>query len=437
MKVGNISKTKEILEKYDFYIKKKFGQNFLIDENILNNIVSKAELSDEIGVIEIGPGLGALTSIICQHAKKVLCYEIDETLLPILDETLEEYDNVKIINQDILKANVKEDMEYFSDCKKVYVIANLPYYITTPILLHLLETTNINKYVVMMQKEVADRICSKTSVKDYNSLSIVIQYRAKCKKVLNVPKTVFIPKPNVDSSVISIEVYDELPVKAKDESFFFEVVRCAFAQRRKTLVNNLELRFEKNKDFFYGILKKLGFNESVRAEELSVSDFVRLSEALKESLDEVWDLIDKDQNYVKSIKRGERIPDGLYHRVVFAVIKNKDKYLIQKRSNKKLIRPGLWAITGGSVVSGETADEGVVREVMEEVGLDISKNFKLCNIRYDKHAMLHIYLAELDFNIEDVKMNDEVADVKLLTIEEMKSLKNMCESDLRMIIELK
>lgn len=437
MKVGNISKTKEILAKHDFFIKKKFGQNFLIDENILNNIVSKAELNDNIGVIEIGPGLGALTSIICQNAKKVLCYEIDETLLPILDETLAEYDNVKIINQDILKANVKEDMKYFDDCERVYVIANLPYYITTPILLHLLETTNINKYVVMMQKEVADRICSKVSVKDYNSLSIVIQYRAKCKKLLSVPKTVFIPKPNVDSSVISIEVYDNQPVKAKDEAFFFEVVRCAFAQRRKTLVNNLELRFEKSKPFFYKILSMLGFNESVRAEELSVSDFVRLSEALKEELDEVWDLIDDNENYVKSIKRGEKIPNGLYHRVVFAVIKNKDKYLIQKRSNKKLIRPGMWAVTGGSVISGETPDEGVVREVLEEVGLDISGNFKLCSKRFDKHALLHIYLSELDFNIEDVKINEEVSDVKLLTIDEIKQLKDICESDLKMIIDLK
>lgn len=437
MKIGNISKTKEILNKYNFFIKKKFGQNFLIDENILNNIVSKANLDDTIGVIEIGPGLGALTSIIAANCKKVLCYEIDETLLPILEETLAEFNNVKIINQDILKADVNKDLEYFSDCKKVYVIANLPYYITTPILLHLLETTNINKYVVMMQKEVADRICSKASVKEYNSLSIAIQYRAKCKKLLNVPKTVFIPKPNVDSAVISIEVYDELPIKAKDEKFFFEIVRSSFAQRRKTLINNLEQRFEKNKEFFENIIKELGFPVSVRAEELSVADFVKLSELIKENLDEVWDLFDQSGKFVKTIKRGEKIPDGLYHNVVFAVIKCNDKFLIQKRSNKKLVLPGVWACTGGSALSKEKPEEAVVREVKEELGLDIRGHFKFKSSHYDKHALVSVYLVEMEFKLEDIVTNEEVSEVKLLSLEELKTFKGLYDRDYKMILSVR
>lgn len=280
MKIGNISKTKEIINRYDFHIKKKFGQNFLIDENILNNIVLKSGTNNETGVIEIGPGLGALTSVICSNAKKVLAYEIDETLIPILSETLKDYNNITILNQDVLKSNVKEDIEkYLSGCSKIHVIANLPYYITTPILFHLLENVNnINRYVVMMQKEVADRICSNPNVKDYNSLSIAIQYRANAKKIINVPKTVFIPAPNVDSCVIMLDVYDTLPYKANNEEAFFRLVKAAFSQRRKTLVNNLSSEYKGNKEDYESLLIKLGFDKSVRAEALTVKDFVLISD---------------------------------------------------------------------------------------------------------------------------------------------------------------
>lgn len=282
MKIGNISKTKEIIDKYDFHIKKKFGQNFLIDENILNNIVLKSGVDSNTGVIEIGPGLGSLTSIICKNAKKVLAYEIDETLIPILNETLKEFNNKTILNQDILKSNVNLDIEkYLSDCDKIFVIANLPYYITTPILFHLLETTpKINKYTCMMQKEVADRICSNPNIKDYNSLSIAIQYRANAKKIINVPKTVFIPAPNVDSAVITLDVYDKLPYKALDEAKFFRLVKSSFAQRRKTLVNNLVNEYHGSKEEYEKLLINLGFDKNIRAEGLSVKDFVKISDNL-------------------------------------------------------------------------------------------------------------------------------------------------------------
>jgi 16S rRNA (adenine1518-N6/adenine1519-N6)-dimethyltransferase len=280
-KIGNISNTKRIIDDNSFFIKKKFGQNFLTDQNILNKIVDTAELDKDTDVIEIGPGLGALTEIIASKCNRLLCYEIDSDLIPILKNNLSEYNNVEIINNDVLKCDVNKDIDtYFSNSKRIALISNLPYYITTPIILGLLEATDrITTYVMMMQEEVADRICSKPAVKDYNALSIAVQYRCTASKEIRVPRTVFVPQPNVDSAVIRLNLYKEKPYNPKNEAFFFKVVRCAFAQRRKTLANNLSL-MGYSKDLIYKALDELGYDKSIRSEALDVSDFVRLSDWL-------------------------------------------------------------------------------------------------------------------------------------------------------------
>ncbi len=280
-KIGNISNTKRIIDDNSFFIKKKFGQNFLTDQNILNKIVDTAELDKDTDVIEIGPGLGALTEIIASKCNRLLCYEIDSDLIPILKNNLSEYNNVEIINNDVLKCDVNKDIDtYFSNSKRIALISNLPYYITTPIILGLLEATDrITTYVMMMQEEVADRICSKPAVKDYNALSIAVQYRCTASKEIRVPRTVFVPQPNVDSAVIRLNLYKVKPYNPKNEAFFFKVVRCAFAQRRKTLANNLSL-MGYSKDLIYKALDELGYDKSIRSEALDVSDFVRLSDWL-------------------------------------------------------------------------------------------------------------------------------------------------------------
>ena len=282
-KIGNSTNTKKIIADNDFYVKKKFGQNFLTDSNILHKIVDVAQLDKECDVIEIGPGLGALTEIIAPKCNRLLCYEIDKDLIPILKSNLAEYDNIEIINNDVLKCNVDNDIEeHFKNHKRVVLISNLPYYITTPIILGLLEqTAKIETYVMMMQEEVANRICSKPDVKDYNALSIAVQYRAVATKEIRVPRTVFVPAPNVDSAVIKLELYKEKKYNPKDEKFFFKLVRSAFAQRRKTLANNLSLIGYK-KDYIYSVLENLGYDKNIRSEALDVSDFVRLSESIGE-----------------------------------------------------------------------------------------------------------------------------------------------------------
>jgi len=284
--IGSKSITGTILKENNFHVKKKFGQNFLVDQNILTNITSVSGVNKKINVIEIGPGLGGLTEHLAEAANKVLCYEIDSDLLPILNNNLSRFDNVSIINDDVLKRNVNSDiLEFLGTDLPVYLVANLPYYITTPIIIGLLEKTNlIKKYTMMMQLEVADRICSKPSVKDYNALSVVIQYKTKAKKVLDVPRTVFMPEPNVDSAVINLELFDEIPFKSKHEDFFYKFIRQCFVQRRKTLANNISLLGIK-KDVIYPIIESLGLNKSVRSEVLNVEQFVKL-------LDEIYPLID-------------------------------------------------------------------------------------------------------------------------------------------------
>ena len=285
-KIGNINFVNNSLKKNNLIAKKKFGQNFLTDQNILTGIVDAAMLTKKDAVIEIGPGLGALTEHLCESAGFVLAYEIDKDLLGILEENLKSFSNYKIINEDILKANVEKDIEcYLSEYQNIYVVANLPYYITTPIILGLLsKNLRISRYVMMMQLEVADRICGKPSTKDYNALSIVISYKAQASKVMKVPRTVFIPEPNVDSAVVKLDVYKEQPIKALDDDVFYKVIRVAFMQRRKTLYNNLGLEYDKN--FVNEMLKDLDINPGVRAEVLSIEDFVRISDYITQKREE-------------------------------------------------------------------------------------------------------------------------------------------------------
>ena len=278
--IATKSNTKEIIEKHGFTFKKSFGQNFLTDTNILNKIVNAADLNDEVGVIEIGPGIGALTEFIARKAKKVVAYEIDPRLIPILAETLAPYDNVKVIPQDILKADVASMIEEeFKDVKHIAVVANLPYYITTPILMGLIEKKlPIDWYVTMMQKEVAERLSANPGSKDYNALSIAVQYYTEAKIALNVPKTVFIPAPNVDSSVVKLTKREQPAVAVENEDFFLEIVHAAFKQRRKTIQNNLNQHFnDLAKEDVTKLLEEAGIVPSRRGETLTIEEFGHLS----------------------------------------------------------------------------------------------------------------------------------------------------------------
>lgn len=278
-------RTRAILEKYGFSFKKSLGQNFLIDTNILKRIVDFAEITEESGAIEIGPGIGALTEQLARRSKKVVAFEIDQRLLPILSETLSPYPNVKIIHRDVLQANVKQVIvEEFNDLKDIMVVANLPYYVTTPIIMKLLEEKlPIRGIVVMLQKEVADRISASPGTKDYGSLSIAIQYYTKAETVMVVPKTVFVPQPNVDSAVIRLTKREKPAVSVRDEDFFFKVTKASFAQRRKTLLNNLTSQLpdgKSKKEEIILALEASGIEPSRRGETLSLEEFARLSDEL-------------------------------------------------------------------------------------------------------------------------------------------------------------
>lgn len=279
-KIGTVNKTKQILEENGFFMKKKFGQNFLIDQNILSSIVSKAGIDKKVNVIEIGPGIGSLTEHLLENANHVISYEIDNSLIPILTKQFKDYDNFTLLNTDILKANIKKDIKtYFKEDYPIYVVANLPYYITTPIIMHLLENVSeVSRYAVMVQLEVADRICANKGGKDYNNLTIAIKYRAQTHKALTVSRNVFMPKPNVDSAVVVFDIYDEKPYKVENEEFFLKFVKNAFANRRKTLVNNINNAYKFPKDKIEEILLKNGFDLMVRSEALSIEDFILLSD---------------------------------------------------------------------------------------------------------------------------------------------------------------
>ncbi|MCF6139581.1 16S rRNA (adenine(1518)-N(6)/adenine(1519)-N(6))-dimethyltransferase RsmA [Pseudalkalibacillus berkeleyi] len=276
--------TRSIIDKHKFTFKKSLGQNFLIDRNILDKIVSTAGVTSETGVIEIGPGIGSLTEQLAKSAKKVTAFEIDQRLIPILKDTLLDYPHVKVIHQDVLEANLHEVIEHeFKDVEDLMVVANLPYYVTTPIILKLLtERLPIRGIVVMIQKEVADRLAAEPGTKSYGSLSIAVQYYAVTKSEVKVPKTVFVPQPNVDSSVISLTLREKPPVDVDDEAFFFELVRASFGQRRKTLLNNLQnnLFTKEQKPEIEEALQSVGIDGKRRGEALSIEEFAHLSNAL-------------------------------------------------------------------------------------------------------------------------------------------------------------
>ncbi len=266
----------ELIKNENIKAKKKFGQNFLIDQNVLNNIITKAEISGK-NVIEIGPGLGSLTEYLIRDAKKVVCYEIDKDMVDILEDRYKENEIVTIVFEDFLKANLKEDISKYFDNEEVIVVANLPYYITTAILTKILEETSlVKKIVVMVQKEVAQRLSGKPSTKDYNSLSVLIQYYTNVKTLFNVSPKSFIPAPEVDSSVIMIERKSEL-LELKSEEYFLKFNRIIFTQRRKTLSNNLKTGFKYNQKLIEKVLQENNIAPNVRAESLTVEQIVKLA----------------------------------------------------------------------------------------------------------------------------------------------------------------
>lgn len=267
---------KKILEQNDIIVKKQYGQNFLLDDNILKNIVKSAELKKDTNVIEIGPGLGFLTNYLQQATTNVLCYEIDEQMVEHLNEL--NY-NISIINDDFLKRNLNKDFKnIFDNSNNITLVANLPYYITTPILLKVLEeTTRIGKMIVMMQTEVAKRLCGKPSTKDYNALSVLIQYFTNPRIIFNVSPKSFFPEPNVESSVVMIEKKEEPLLEVENLDFFLKFNRNIFAQRRKTLYNNIQKAYNYDKGLIKKIIKENNLDESVRSEELDVSQIVKLA----------------------------------------------------------------------------------------------------------------------------------------------------------------
>ncbi|MDU4284511.1 MAG: 16S rRNA (adenine(1518)-N(6)/adenine(1519)-N(6))-dimethyltransferase RsmA [Streptococcus sp.] len=288
MRIADYSVTKAVLERHGFTFKKSFGQNFLTDTNILQKIVDKAEIDKNVNVIEIGPGIGALTEFLTENAAEVMAFEIDERLVPILEDTLRDHDNVKVINEDVLKADLQTRVKEFENPNlPIKVVANLPYYITTPILMHLIESKiPFAEFVVMMQKEVADRISAEPNTKAYGSLSIAVQYYMTAKVAFVVPRTVFVPAPNVDSAILKMTRRKQPLVEVKDEDFFFRVSKASFVHRRKTLWNNLTSHFGKSeevKNKLEQALENAAIKPSIRGEALSISDFARLSDALREA----------------------------------------------------------------------------------------------------------------------------------------------------------
>ena len=271
-----VDRTKQILNENNAFAKKNFGQNFLISKSILEKIIKEANLSKDDYVIEIGPGLGSLTEFLCLNAKKVLCYEIDEKMVEILDKTLEVYDNKKIILGDFLKQNVEKDIEeYFGNDAKIKVIANLPYYITTPIMFRLLEIDNIVEEIFMVQKEMGDRFTGEVNTKDYNALSVFVKYHTETKKAFIVGKNNFFPAPNVDS-VILHSFIQKKDYGLNNEANFLKFVRNAFVQRRKTFVNNISNAYQKNKVEIESVLVEMGYDKSIRSETLKLEEFVNI-----------------------------------------------------------------------------------------------------------------------------------------------------------------
>ncbi len=275
--------TIEILKKYNFSFQKKYGQNFLIDANILEKIVNASDITDRDCVLEIGPGIGTMTQYLAKNAKEVIAVEIDQALIPILEDTLAEYNNVTVINEDILKLDIGRIVEEKNGGRAVKVVANLPYYITTPIIMGLLEgDVPIESITIMVQKEVAERMQTGPGTKDYGALSLAVQYYTKPEIVAQVAPTCFMPKPKVGSTVIRLDRYKEPSVDTKDEKFMFSIIRASFNQRRKTLVNGLanDAGLGLAKEKIAGALETMGLPPAVRGETLSLKEFAQLSNLL-------------------------------------------------------------------------------------------------------------------------------------------------------------
>jgi|UniRef100_UPI004027AF48 16S rRNA (adenine1518-N6/adenine1519-N6)-dimethyltransferase len=284
-KLSNPQVTIQTIKKYEFAFQKKFGQNFLIDDHVITKIINAAEITKDDLVLEIGPGIGTMTQYLAESAGKVITVEIDKNLIPILGETLAEYDNVTIINEDILKLDINRLVEEENDGKPIKVVANLPYYITTPIIMGLFEShVPLQSITVMVQKEVADRMQVGPGSKDYGALSLAVQYYAKPYIAANVPPNCFIPRPGVGSAVIRLTRYEEPPVMVKDESLMFKLIRASFNQRRKTLQNGIanspELPYSKAQ--VEKALEKMGLAANVRGESLTLAEFAKLSDTISE-----------------------------------------------------------------------------------------------------------------------------------------------------------
>ncbi|MBQ7864534.1 MAG: 16S rRNA (adenine(1518)-N(6)/adenine(1519)-N(6))-dimethyltransferase RsmA [Lachnospiraceae bacterium] len=282
--LGNPQNTIEILKKYDFMFQKRFGQNFLIDTHVLEKIIKSAEITKDDLVLEIGPGIGTMTQYLCENAREVIAVEIDKNLIPILEnDTLAQYDNVTIINEDILKLDLNALVKERNGGKRIKVVANLPYYITTPIIMGLFEShVPLQNITVMVQKEVADRMQAGPGSKDYGALSLAVQYYAKPYIAANVPQNCFMPRPNVGSAVIRLTLHEEPPVKVKDENLLFALIRASFNQRRKTLVNGLTNAAELNftKEEVQAALEEIGLSATVRGEALTLEQFAELTNVL-------------------------------------------------------------------------------------------------------------------------------------------------------------
>ena len=286
--IATPSRTKEILKKHGFSFKKSLGQNFLTEPNILRKIVETASINEETNVIEVGPGIGALTEQLAQHAAQVLAFEIDDRLIPVLEDTLSPYENITVVHSDVLKANlIRTTEQVFKRDLPIKVVANLPYYITTPIMMYFLESDlEVKEMVVMMQKEVADRISAKPGTKAYGSLSIAVQYFMEASIAFIVPKTVFIPQPNVDSAIIKLTKRIEPAVRVLNEKEFFKLTKASFQLRRKTLWNNLIHFYGKDDQTKAWLTKSLEESEIIpsrRGETLSLEEFARLSNALEKN----------------------------------------------------------------------------------------------------------------------------------------------------------
>ena len=283
--LGNPKNTIEILNKYKFVFQKKFGQNFLIDEHVLSKIIRSAEITEDDFVVEIGPGIGTLTQYLAASAREVAAIEIDDALIPILKDTLSAYDNVTVIHEDVLKVDLCKLAEEKNGGKPIKVVANLPYYITTPIIMGLFENhVPVESITIMVQKEVADRMKTGPGSKDYGALSLAVQYYAKPELVANVPPNCFMPRPRVGSAVIRLTRHAEVPVQVEDEKLMFQIIRASFNQRRKTLVNGLgnapELHIPK--EMTTEVLEEMGLSASVRGEALTLAQFAELSNRILE-----------------------------------------------------------------------------------------------------------------------------------------------------------